>query len=376
VNRSLTVPLPRLRPIATLSRLLAPHRLLRGLAAGIGTLAAILALHLLFHSGAEPQLALLTLTPAVLLAGMAGGTGAAIAVVALAIPASNLVTGAAADGLATFAFAATTLGGAALLDHLTGRLQRQQALAQHRDRELARQRMMQAELQHRVANSMQFASGLLAMQARKPGTGSETRDALGEAGRRLGRMARLHRLLQDPAAAVLPLPVLIEEICSDILYGAGAEHLRCEIQVEPVILSPARLTSLALLVAEALANALKHAAADGRAGCVGIALRRHRDMLELTVADDGPGWPADFVPERSLGLGMRVMGSLARQLGGELVFETRGGAVLRLAFPAETREERVSPAGRDRPRPAGAASAPRPASGRISGRPTAECRSA
>ena len=45
----------------------------------------------------------------------------------------------------------------------------------------------------------------------------------------------------------------------------------------------------------------------------------------LSVANEGKGLPADFDPAASTGLGMKVVRSLARQLGGELLVGTAEG---------------------------------------------------
>jgi two-component sensor histidine kinase len=40
----------------------------------------------------------------------------------------------------------------------------------------------------------------------------------------------------------------------------------------------------------------------------------------LSVSNDGPGLPEDFDPADRKGLGMRIIQSLVRQIGGELRF--------------------------------------------------------
>ncbi len=45
----------------------------------------------------------------------------------------------------------------------------------------------------------------------------------------------------------------------------------------------------------------------------------------FSVADDGPGLPPGFDPAASGGLGMRLVLSLARQLGGTLEASNAGG---------------------------------------------------
>jgi two-component system, sensor histidine kinase PdtaS len=67
---------------------------------------------------------------------------------------------------------------------------------------------------------------------------------------------------------------------------------------------------------------------------VRVSFRREGEVFELTVADNGTGM-GGRQPERSGGLGWRLLRALAAQLGGRL--ETAGGevggTVCRLRFP-------------------------------------------
>ena len=64
---------------------------------------------------------------------------------------------------------------------------------------------------------------------------------------------------------------------------------------------------------------------------------REAGTLTVEVADDGIGLPDGFeIGRASKSLGMRVVGSLARQLGGTLTLPPMGqGATFRLAVPLE-----------------------------------------
>jgi two-component sensor histidine kinase len=88
-----------------------------------------------------------------------------------------------------------------------------------------------------------------------------------------------------------------------------------------------------LVLNELLTNCLKHAFDGSPAGEIEIALTRLSDTAcELRVSDDGVGaGGADLSGAKSLGV--RLMRSLARQLNGHLVFETRPqGTSARLTF--------------------------------------------
>jgi two-component sensor histidine kinase len=97
------------------------------------------------------------------------------------------------------------------MDRALGRARQAQAQA---DGLLRQQRAMFQELQHRVANNMQFVSALLAIQRRRvaaePGAAAA---ALDEAAERLRSMARIHRRLHDPAAAGVQFGEHLREIC-------------------------------------------------------------------------------------------------------------------------------------------------------------------
>ncbi len=91
---------------------------------------------------------------------------------------------------------------------------------------------------------------------------------------------------------------------------------------------------------EFVTNALKYAYPAARfpdGGEIRIRATLHGDGLRVEVADDGIGLPAGFeIGRASKSLGMRVVGSLSRQLGGTLSLPAAGqGAVFRLDMPLE-----------------------------------------
>lgn len=71
---------------------------------------------------------------------------------------------------------------------------------------------------------------------------------------------------------------------------------------------------LGFIVNELVTNSAKYAQGD-------IIVRfkaTPTDQLALTVLDDGPGLPTGFDAARCKGLGMRIVLSLVKQIGGEL----------------------------------------------------------
>ncbi|MCJ2131323.1 sensor histidine kinase [Methylobacterium sp. E-045] len=198
------------------------------------------------------------------------------------------------------------------------------------------QRTLFQELQHRVANNMQFVAALLHLQKRKVGSDpNAAMAALDEARVRLETISRIHRRLYDPSRLDLPVGQYLQELCSDMLDATGAQNIVCLVDVPPLQFDLTRLTTLSLLVVEVVTNALKHAFTPSKRGTITIRLEQLDLMqLALTIADDGKGIPASFDPDTSKSLGFRISQGLAIQLGGSLTYTGGAGTVVRMVFPA------------------------------------------
>lgn len=197
------------------------------------------------------------------------------------------------------------------------------------------QRDLVLELQHRVANSMQFNASLLSLQAARIGTPEEAQEALRDAVARMSAASRIHRRLHDPELGRRPAGAMIDELVRDLLRSAGRDDVVVTVDVAPAALGLARLTALAMLAVEATLNAIKHAFAGREGGMLEVTLRAVEGGWLLRVADDGPGLAGDVDPAGQSGLGMRVMQSMARQLGGTVRFGAGAqGTAIEVAFPA------------------------------------------
>ncbi|MGY2047167.1 sensor histidine kinase [Methylobacterium sp. JK268] len=207
------------------------------------------------------------------------------------------------------------------------------ALTEERDRSAA----LYEELQHRVANNLAFVSSLFRLEQRRiaEGHAPDTVEVLERAQGRLDLMARIHRRLHDPDSVRQPLEDLLRHLCADLLEAAGeSERVAVTVATPDVAFPLRRLLPLALIVSETVTNALKHAFPEGRRGRIAITLDRAGADYVLTIRDDGRGLPPGLDPAAGRSLGLRIVRSLARQLGGEVEVETGSGVTTRVRFPA------------------------------------------
>ncbi len=189
--------------------------------------------------------------------------------------------------------------------------------------------VMFQELQHRVANNLQFVAALLRLQRRTAAANPAT--VLEVAERRLELMARIHRRLYDPAAIRKPVSEYFRGLCTELVEATGAKNVVCVVETAPVNFDIRRLMMLSLLLNEIVTNSLKHAFSEGQIGTISIRLDEDANRYSLIVSDNGRGL-ALSAPALE-GLGFSIMRDLAAQLGGEITFSGEKGMTTRIIFP-------------------------------------------
>ena len=90
---------------------------------------------------------------------------------------------------------------------------------------------------------------------------------------------------------------------------------------------------MALIVAEAVTNAIEHGFAGRESGQILVRALATGETLEIVVADNGNGLPPDFTIERSDSLGLKLARMLALQLSGEFGLSSDVGTIARLTLP-------------------------------------------
>ena len=165
------------------------------------------------------------------------------------------------------------------------------------------------EIHHRVKNNLQTVASLLRLRA----SGTDPQRALADSVDRILSIAEVHDLLTASREGDVDLSDLIRRVSAMLGHGLGTPAAAEEIAHVEVPGDTA--TAVALIFSELYANAHEHGGGD-----VHVSLREDTGLIELVVADTGPGLPAGFTPEQSLGL--KIARALAAdQLRGELVLE-------------------------------------------------------
>ena len=191
-----------------------------------------------------------------------------------------------------------------------------EARLRQQDDLIQRQVLLSRESDHRLMNDLQMTISLLSLQSRSA-TNAEAAAQLAVAANRVSMIARIHhRLHSYDGVQAIEFRKFLEDFARDFSAMLSSDERPEQVLVEGVEINLPAATAIPLgfIVSELIANAAKYG--NGR-----IAIRLQADPAygyALSVSNNGPALPEGFDPGASKGLGMRIIQSFVRQIGGEL----------------------------------------------------------
>jgi len=196
-------------------------------------------------------------------------------------------------------------------------LAQDQILLGQKDELIRHKEVLNQECHHRLLNNLQMIVSLLSLQSRRE-TNTEASTSLSVAANRVGAIGRLHRHLHSmDSTETVEFKKYLDELCRDhSTISMSEEHPTQDITVEGVEMSLSTVTGipLGLIANELVTNAIKHGE-----GHITVKLEPHaRKGYALSVCNKGPALPAEFDPAACDGLGMSLVSSFVKQIGGEL----------------------------------------------------------
>lgn len=190
-----------------------------------------------------------------------------------------------------------------------------------------------AEANHRFANSLALISATISHQSRALSDpenlipASRVRGLLGEVQSRIAAAGRLHRFLSvgNPDEPV-DVGIYLRQVVSDAVASLARPdsvtlHFACDIGCR---MPTDRAFHIGLMVVELIVNSIKHAHPAEVAGKIEVRCRRDPRCVVVDVSDDGVGLPEGFEVEHHAGEGLRLIKSLADQMGAQVAFENDG----------------------------------------------------
>jgi two-component sensor histidine kinase len=191
-----------------------------------------------------------------------------------------------------------------------------EAQLRQQDELIHRQELLKKESDHRLLNDLQMTISLLSLQSRAT-TNAEAAAQLAVAANRVSMIARIHhRLNSYEGVQAIEFKKFLQDFARDFSAMVSSEVSPEQITVEgiEVNLPAATAIPLGFIASELITNAAKY----GKSRIVVALQPNPQHGYALSVSNDGPALPQGFDPDASKGLGMKIVQSFTRQIGGEL----------------------------------------------------------
>lgn len=201
-------------------------------------------------------------------------------------------------------------------------------------RALEEKELLLNEVHHRVKNNLNIIKSLVSLQAERssePGFKREAKLLID----RIFSISLVQELLYSRHSLdSIDLKDYLGTLAQNVVSGFDSGELLLDARIDPVP-GPASMDAavpLGLIVNEVLTNSMKHALEEGKTPRVSLDLAVEGNDCVLSIADNGPGFDR-AAAAASGGLGIRLIETLARHLGGSYRYSFEAGTRFELVFP-------------------------------------------
>lgn len=202
---------------------------------------------------------------------------------------------------------------------------------------LKEKEILLAEIHHRVKNNLAVISGMLQMQIWETSSkAAET--ALRDSQLRVQSIALVHeKLYQSENLSYIEFDKYLHDLLQAIsgTFMADDENIFIETKLDAIALNINQAIPCSLLINELVVNAYKHAFNPQKGGTIFINMGVNDGLVNISVWDDGNGFPENYEDSSSESLGMSIVKTLVTQLNAEIDIYNNNGANINISFKQE-----------------------------------------
>ncbi len=207
---------------------------------------------------------------------------------------------------------------------------------------IAEKELLLSEIHHRVKNNMQLISSMLMIQTHYIDS-PPFKQVVKECQDRIRAMSLVHESLYQShnwrAVQFLDYATTILNRLA-LSYQSPSCVIQYELIMPSITLPIDYAISLGLVLNELITNAYKYAFTNRSEGHIRVEMTElSANRYELSVHDNGVGFPNDIELSRSHSMGMQLITTLCRQLSAELTLEKRNGTRFVIVFSIMKQEE-------------------------------------
>ena len=200
---------------------------------------------------------------------------------------------------------------------------------------LVEKEVLLKEVHHRVKNNLQLICSLLRLQ------GKETADAdalklFRKSEERIRSLALVHeKLYRSESLSTIDFGGYVRDLTAQLVRSAGpnAAPIDVEYSIEEVTFPIDAAITCGLILNELITNSIKHGRAQEGSMKLRVSLVRADSGITISVWDSGKSHVSPEVLDQSGTLGLNLVKTLTRQLGGAVTIHQNGGIEFAVCLP-------------------------------------------
>ncbi len=197
--------------------------------------------------------------------------------------------------------------------------------------ELGVKEILLKEITHRVKNNLQIIASLIRLQLRSINN-PEASDLLNQTSNRIQSISLIHDTLNNSHnIKELSFEAYIVSLVKYIKTTFTENSIDIKVTIDDFVLPLDDATNFGMILMELITNSIKHAFPNKENATIEISMRDIAPQkYELTVKDNGVGFPDGIDFKSTESLGMQVVNSLAEQLNASVELINRNGTTFKI----------------------------------------------
>ena len=190
------------------------------------------------------------------------------------------------------------------------------------------------EMHHRVKNNLQQIASLLRLQQRQSQY-KTLEEAISDCLGRILAIAAVHDLLSREDLDHVDLRSIADALVQHQQHSLilPDKHIRFDVRGDHVRLNMTQATQVALVLNELIQNAVEHGFREANEGEIHVNVEERDGEVSLWISDNGDKLPAGFELSKDSHLGLQIVDSLSRGLGGRFkIADILGWTVTEVKF--------------------------------------------
>ena len=189
------------------------------------------------------------------------------------------------------------------------------------------------EVHNRVRNNLHTIICLLESQAVY--LEHDALKAVEKSQHRIYTMSLIHqKLYQSGGIETIDMAGYIPELVQYLKKGLEVppDQIIFRLRIDHISLDPAVAIPVAMIINEALTNAIKYAFPGNRRGEIRVSLTDLGESVRLEVSDDGIGMHQDLAELAPVSLGLQLIQGLTKEIRGEMLISSEHGFMITILF--------------------------------------------